>query len=71
MLRWPLFVDTRYHAEQVIELDLQAVVATEEKRTRLFMGGWHDVTIVTLENGERITLRGKLAQKIAAAKTEL
>jgi hypothetical protein len=59
------------YTEQEIELDLQAVMTDRRKAHSLFMGGWHDVTVVTLENGERITLRGKLAQKIAAAKAEL
>lgn len=63
-----IFTDPRYHAEQHIELDPTQVVRIEEKTVRLFMDGKHQVTVVTLQNGERHTLTGFVAQQIQAAK---
>ncbi len=67
-MRLDIFTDPRYHAEQHIELDPSQVVRIEEKTVRLFMDGKHQVTVVTLQNGERHTLAGFVAQQIRAAK---
>jgi hypothetical protein len=69
MLRCDVFTDPRYHAEQFIDLDPDQVVATEEKMVRLFLGGRHRVTVVTLHNGEQHTLSGFVAHHIQSAKT--
>jgi hypothetical protein len=68
-MRFDIFTDPRYHAEQHIELDPAQVVRVEEKTVRLFMDGKHQVTVVTLQDGERHTLAGFVAQQIQAAKT--
>ena len=68
MLRCDVFTDPRYHAEQHIELDPNQVVAAEEKVVRLFLGGRHEVTVVTMQNGERHTLAGFVAQQIETAR---
>jgi archaellum component FlaG (FlaF/FlaG flagellin family) len=69
MLRCDVFTDLRYHAEQFIDLDPDQVIATEEKTVRLFLGGRHRVTVVTLRNGEQHTLSGFVAQQIKNART--
>ncbi len=68
-MQFDVFTDPRYHAEQHIELDPAQVVRVEEKTVRLFMDGKHQVTVVTLQNGERHTLAGSVAQQIASAKS--
>jgi hypothetical protein len=68
-MRFDIFTDPRYHAEQHIEFEPTEVVGLEEKTVRLFMGGKHQVTVVTLQNGERHVLAGFVAQQIAGAKS--
>jgi hypothetical protein len=68
-MQFIVFTDPRYHAEQHVELDPAQIAGVEEKTVRLFMDGKHQVTVVTLQNGERHTLAGFVAQQIARAKS--
>ena len=68
-MQFIVFTDPRYHAEQHVELDPTQIASVEEKTVRLFMDGKHRVTVVTLQNGERHTLAGFVAQQIARAKS--
>lgn len=69
-MRCDLFTDPRYHAETHIELDPTQVFSTAEKTVKLFMGGAHRVTEVTLQSGEVLLVKGEIARRIEAARIE-
>jgi hypothetical protein len=70
-MRCDLFTDPRYHAETHFELDVSQVIATEEKTVKLFMGGSHRVTQVTMRSGEVLLIKGEVARKIEAARRNI
>ena len=65
-----VFTDPRYSAEKVMDIDPTQVVDAVEKTIRLFMGGEHRVTEVTLKSGNRYTLKGALRQELEAAQRQ-
>ena len=69
-MRCDVFTDPRYHTQGYIDLDPAQVVDVEEKTVKLFMGGRHRVTQVTLKSGEQLLLRGDLATRIQAARRQ-
>ena len=71
MLRFPLFTDPFYHADQLVEFDPSDVMAVEERSISLFLRGRHQVTYVTLKSGAEHALKGSLTTRIEAARQEV
>lgn len=63
-LKFPLFVDPRYNAEQDVEFEADEVEAVEETTRSLFLGGTHKITLVTLSGGRFYTLGGHFKSQI-------
>ena len=67
-LKFPLFVDPRYNAEQDVEFNSEDIESVEETTRNLFLGGSHKITSVTLSNGRSYTLNGHFGQEIERAR---
>lgn len=67
-MRFPLFVDSRYHEEQDVEFDPADVESLGETKRGLFLGGSRDVTIVTLCDRRQYTLNGHFQVQIEQAR---
>lgn len=63
-LKFPLFVDPRYNAEQDVEFEASDVEFVEEARRGLLFGGQHPITLVSLSGGRRYTLNGHFREQI-------
>ncbi|RYX82745.1 hypothetical protein EON83_18170 [bacterium] len=70
LLKFPLFVDARYNAEQDVEFDAAQVESLNETRRSLFLGGNHKITIVTLRDGRQYTLNGHFQAQIERARRD-
>ena len=67
-LKFPLFVDARYNAEQDVEFEAEEVESIEETTRTLFLGGNHKITLVTLSGGRLYTLGGHFKSQIERAR---
>ena len=63
-MQFEQFVDPRYNAEAFVEIDPRQVLRVQETTRRLFLGGVHPVTVVTLKNGEQHILAGHVQTKL-------
>jgi hypothetical protein len=63
-MQFELFVDPRYNAEAFIEIDPRQISRIQETTKRLFLGAVHDVTIITMNNGEQHILAGHMKTKL-------
>lgn len=63
-MQFEQFVDPRYNAETFVDIDPREVVRAQETTKRLFLGGAHPVTIITLKSGEQITLAGHVKAQL-------
>ncbi len=69
-LKFPLFVDARYNAEQDVEFDSDDIENLGETMRSLFLGGNHKITVVTLRDGRQYTLNGHVQSEIERASRE-
>jgi hypothetical protein len=69
-LKFPLFVDARYNAEQDVEFDSADVTSLDEMMRTLFLGGNHKITVVTLRDGRQYTLNGHVQSEIERARRD-
>ncbi len=67
-LKFPLFVDPRYNAEQDVEFDSDEVESVEETMRNLFLGARHKITLVRLQGGRLYTLGGHFKSQIERAR---
>lgn len=66
-LKFPLFVDARYNAEQDVEFEAEEVESVEETTRSLFLGGSHKITVVALRGGRIYSLGGHFEAQIERA----
>lgn len=68
MLRFPLFIDPRYNAEQDVEFEAAEVESAEETiKSRIFAGSFK-VTRVRLSGNREYLLGGHFKSQIEAAR---
>ena len=67
-LKFPLFVDPRYNAEQDVEFEADEVESVEETTRNLFLGARHNISLVTLRGGRLYTLGGHFKAQIERAR---
>ncbi|BCM90887.1 hypothetical protein IAD21_02750 [Abditibacteriota bacterium] len=66
-LKFPLFVDARYNAEQDVEFDVDDIANLDETTRSLFLGGSHKITNIALRDGRQYTLNGHVKGEIERA----
>lgn len=67
-LKFPVFVDPRYSAEQDVEIETDEVESVEETTRGLLLGGSHKITLVTLASGRSYALGGHVQAQIEGAR---